>query len=216
MIDPTPLGLAASAIEQSLKTALQFDPGTRSKLYALADNVIAVSITDMDLCCVLRLHKDDLTVALMPDEHSTSVKPDLLIQGRIADLSRLASSETYSLAGSGVEVVGRVSLLEQLHNITQTLDIDWQDALNRYLPSALVGPIGIAAQKAAKNLRSTFGSLKQQFEEYSQHESGHVITRNEFLAFSEDVRATRQQVDRLSANFERISTKRTSKEQPLS
>lgn len=204
MIDPTPLGMIASAIEQAIKTSLKFDPGTRASVYALADNVIVISITDTQLCCVLRIHSDDISVAVMPEDHSGTLNSDLLIQGSAANLSSLASNKTYSLSGSGVEVIGRVSLLEQLHHISQHLDIDWQDALNQVLPSALVGPLGMAIQKSSKGLRSALTNISQQMNEYSQHESGYVVTKNEFRVFSEDVAALRQRSDRLIAKFEQL------------
>lgn len=206
-IDPTFYALISEAFEKSLNDALQYDPGTRAKLRELDGRSLAIVIDNMNLLFGVLFQNDSIQLSIQPELNDEDLAlNDVVLRGELSDLVTLISKK-HSLANSGVEVRGRVGLLESVQNIAKDIEIDWEDALYDKLGPILSQPLIMFLKQSYRYVKEVSANSKQIVSEYIEHESELGLHREEFKLFSEQVDSVRSHTDRLQARLRKLQAK---------
>jgi ubiquinone biosynthesis protein UbiJ len=205
-LDPAFSSLISEVFERSLNEALNYDPGTKAKLQELDNKSFAIAIENLDLLAYILIQDATLYLRLTPGINQTDFEQsDVSLRGNFADLIALLSQK-HSLANSGVEVRGRVGLLESIQNIGKDIEIDWQDALYEKLGPVLSQPLILFIQHGINYTKEVTSNNKNVIAEFLEHEAGLGLHKEELNIFTEQVDALRSQTDRLAARMQRLLT----------
>lgn len=196
--------LALQGIENALNQIIKLDGQAASKLARLHGRVIAIRLsgTGISLYCVPG-HDGQLQVL-----GTLENEPDAMIAGSPLDLMRASDKQQGSaqLFAGHVQISGDTELAHRFSNILAELSIDWEEQL-----SQLVGDI--SAHEIAKTLRSLqvegarLVTIKQQnLAEFLTEEARLLPHRHEFDAWQDDVEQTRDDVERLAARLNLLTT----------
>ncbi|ACE85155.1 ubiquinone biosynthesis accessory factor UbiJ [Cellvibrio japonicus] len=190
---------ALASAERLVNGALHYDPATRLGLQRLAGQVLAVEIT-----------LPAITLYLLPDSEGLRLmghwegEVDTRLQGSLPALVQIASADTHSLKDSGVEVMGRTSLLADWQALVRNLDIDWEELLTQLLGD-------IVGHQAAQVIRSQLhwvgeraSSGRRMASEFLTEELKTLPGKAELKDFYQQVDDLRLAVDRAAARVEQL------------
>ncbi len=199
-MDPSISAAITASIESVINTALKYDPASQQKIAEITD-VLAIESTAPTL--TIYCHGSSDGVRIM--SHCEAPTATQLTGTPLALISLLKKPTT--LAGSGVELVGSVGLLQRWQAILNDLDIDWEDAISNVLGD-------IAGPMAGKIISSGLNWSRQQnaeqarlLKEYITEELKVTPSKAEITGFSEAVGEIKMDAERLQARFSQLLAK---------
>ncbi len=199
-MDPSISAAITASIESVINTAFKYDPASQQKIAEITD-VLAIESTAPAL--TIYCHGTSDGVRIM--SHCEAPTATQLIGTPLALISLLKKPTT--LAGSGVELVGSVGLLQRWQAILNDLDIDWEDAISNVLGD-------IAGPMAGKIISSGLNWSRQQnaeqarlLKEYITEELKVTPSKAEITGFSEAVGEIKMDAERLQARFSQLLAK---------
>jgi len=202
-LDPTVMSALSWALESIVNEALNYDPGTRIELNNLVGQRISIVISDWSTVLNAEIFDDRVALSLRNDEDYDKEQSSTILTGTLEEYIALAQSDAHTLAGSGIDVQGKVGTLEALQTLIKNIDIDWQDALSQKLgPLAL--PLHALFKTANDFVRTQVSRNKEIAKEFLEHESGLNVHTEEFRIFQDSVSALRSSTDRLEAKLKRL------------
>jgi len=195
--DPVFTTALAQLLEGCVNQALKFDPGSRAQLQKLSGTVFAVHINQprYSLFC---LPSDDARLQIFSHWEGETTTA---LSGNLTNIIGLLSSDTHSLANSGVTVTGKVSLLGDYQTLMSQLDIDWEDALAGIIGELPAHQVAILFSAAGNWLRPRLQRWPEFWSEIISDELQAVPSRPEVEAFNNDVDELRAACDRLEARL---------------
>lgn len=192
-IDPTYVQAVIAAIENTINTALRYDPASQQKIAAISD-ILAIETTLPKLCLYLHGQENGIRV-LAYCEASVSTH----MTGSPLALLNLLKQPT-TLANSGVTLVGSTALLQQWQTILQSLDIDWEDAISQVLGD-IAGPL------SATGIRNTAQYIKEQSREHARLIAEYLPEEAKMIPSKPEVDTFLDHVDDLKLNVDRITAR---------
>ncbi|WP_331351763.1 ubiquinone biosynthesis accessory factor UbiJ [Cellvibrio sp. UBA7671] len=194
---------ALASAEKMLNAALRYDPATRIGLAQLEGKILAVQITAPALQFFIMPMDDELRLMGNWDGDV-----DTRITGSLLALAQLSQTEIHNLKGSGVTVMGDLSLLANLQRLVKNLDIDWEEMLSQFTGD-------IVGHQAAQLIRAKLGWAKDSAKN-AQRLTGEFLTeelkilpgKHELEDFYRQVDDLRLAVDRAAARVETIINKK--------
>lgn len=200
LFSDTIVALVAS-LETVINHALQYDPATRQQIAAIEDVLLLEILLPSELPnLTVYCSGFDGGVRLQLDyEHTVSAH---LKGSPIALIMLLTQPNT--LAKSGVELIGSVGLLRQWQQSLQTLDIDWEEAINRVVSDQYFGDV-IAPTVIQFLKRKLVWGREQHYEharllvEYLIEELHLIPSKPELQSFYRDVQELVQETERVAA-----------------
>ncbi|MDR7088980.1 ubiquinone biosynthesis accessory factor UbiJ [Cellvibrio fibrivorans] len=198
---------ALASAEKMLNAALRYDPATRIGLAQLEGKILAVQITAPALQFFIMPMDDELRLMGNWDGDV-----DTRITGSLLALAQLSQTEIHNLKGSGVTVMGDLSLLADLQRLVKNLDIDWEEMLSQFTGD-------IVGHQAAQLIRAKLGWAKDSAKN-AQRLTGEFLTeelkilpgKHELEDFYRQVDDLRLAVDRAAARVETIINRKNIKE----
>lgn len=199
----TPAWLTA-AVETALDRYLSLDPEVAARLAPLNGKVLEVELRGLDL-----------HFYLLPAGHRIQVQgqyegaPDASLRGAPLSLARLALSAQgrRTLFSGAVQLEGDTEVGQQLQDILNAVDIDWEEQLARLTGDALAHQAGNAARDAQRWANKAGESLSLDLADYLQEETRQVPARGEVERFVADVDTLRSDIERLAARVRRLQDK---------
>lgn len=197
---------ALAGLEKLINTALRYDPGTRIALGNLAEQVLAIHVTN-----------PELTVYFTPDDQGIHLlghwegEVHTQLRGSLPALMQLARSETTSFANSGVEVMGNTGLLVDLQRLLKNLDIDWEEALSEMFGDLAGHQSANMIRSGINYTRDRAGEAKRLLREFLTEELQALPSKNELEHFYADVDELRLRADRLEARVQQLLQSRREK-----
>jgi len=207
MASPTVTTAAFAALEKVINTALKFDPGTEQAIAQLQGNILALDITVPELTCYVLPQADGLRIQSYMDESSTSDSITTRLRGTLPALCALASTETTSLAQSGVEVSGSTAFLNKLQAIMRGLDLDWEEVLAQPLGDIVGHELARGVRAAAQWFGGRAKSGQRLFGEYLTEELRILPSHSELNEFYHQVDELRLEVDRFNLRVKQLVEK---------
>lgn len=193
------LTAALAGAEKLINKALEYDPGTRIGLQNLQGQVLAVHITTPNVQFFVTPDADGLRLMAQWEGDA-----DTRISGSLLALARIGSQEIHNLKDSGVEVMGKTSLLADLQQLLKNVDIDWEEILTQFLGD-------IVGHQAAQLIRGKLdwagarvNSGQRLMREFLTEELKAIPGKNELEDFYRQVDDLRLAVDRVAARAEKL------------
>jgi ubiquinone biosynthesis protein UbiJ len=200
----TPAWLTA-ALETALDRYLSLDHEVATRLACLNGKALEVELRGLDL-----------HFYLLPAGHRIQVQghyegtPDACLRGAPLSLARLALSEQgrRTLFSGAVQLEGDTELGEQLQDIINAVDIDWEEQLARLTGDVVAHQAGNAARGAQHWVGKARESLTLDLADYLHEETRQVPARGEVERFVAEVDTLRSDIERLAARVKRLQDKK--------
>jgi ubiquinone biosynthesis accessory factor UbiJ len=199
----TPAWLTA-VVETALARYLSLDPEVAARLAPLSGKVLEVELRGLDLHFYLIPAGNRIQV----QGHYEGV-PDASLRGAPLSLARLALSEQgrRALFSGAVQMEGDTELGQQLQDILNAVDIDWEEQLARLTGDVVAHQAGNATRNAQRWLGKAGESLTLDLADYLHEEGRQVPARGEVERFVADVDSLRSDIERLAARVKRLTDK---------
>lgn len=198
MIPTLALARAAALINH----ALDFDPASRAALAKLAGRTLAIECTFPALTLGASFdHSGALMLTPGPAQDA-----ETHLRGSAVALARLGmdSQGGVTLAGSGVEMAGSQSLLQEMRAVLGRLDIDWEAALAGLLGDIPAHLIAAAARAGRRWQRQAAARALSGGGEYLREEARAVLGRAEMAPWADQIVHLAEDTDRLTARTARL------------
>ncbi len=198
MIPTLALNRAAALVNH----ALDFDPASRARLSQLAGRTLAVQTTFPSLALGITFDHTGSVVLTpgLPEGAETRLRGSALALARL-----LADSQGgVTLAGSGVDMAGSQSLLQDMRAVLGTLDIDWEAALASLVGDLPAHLIAEAIRKGHRWQRQAASRALSGSGEYLREEARAVLGRAEMAPWAEQIAHLAEDSDRLLARIARL------------
>ncbi|MFQ5609289.1 MAG: SCP2 domain-containing protein [Woeseiaceae bacterium] len=169
----------------------------------LNNTVAAIRVRDSALAMFFVIDDDELTLTA-----PTDVEPDVIIEGSLLSLARLAAGGDENAIRAGeVQLVGDAAKAQAFRDLLAVARPDLEEELSGIVGDTAAHGIGQLARgfrRWALDARQTMGNNVR---EYLQEESGAVPQPDEAEAFANEVNELRDDVERLAARIERLRNK---------
>lgn len=210
MVDPVlKMGLLA-AIERQVNALLALDPVTIKKLSRWFGKVVAFQCTSPEWSCYVHVEQDSIRLAGFFDGNV-----DAIFMGSSVAFATLATRRSLPFSEvPGLSISGEESLVGDLQQIHQQMEIDWERPLCQtfgdiagHMMAQGLRFIGDHAMRGQKLVTDNLG-------EYLQEELRLIPSRVEVEGFAEDVELLVESMDRLEHQWqtaERIKDKSNAK-----
>jgi len=193
-----------AAAEQGLRQVLSLDSTALARLVSLQGKVIAIDCPSPPLSLYLLPGIDGLRLA-----SQWQAEADCTLKAPATRLLQLllSADKTAVLHAADVDLSGDSGVMLDLADILQSLELDWEYQLSRWL-----GPVG--GQLLGSNLRATaqwtnssLGQLRHNFADYLSEESRTLVGQREAEARFNELDQLKLALDRLDARIERLTSK---------
>lgn len=194
-----------AALERGLNPILAMDAVVGRRLARLQGKVIAIDCAAPRFTLFILPAYDGLHFAA---HHEAEV--DCTLKAPASRLAQLALSQnkTAILHSTDVTLEGDSAALIELSDILQSLELDWEYELSRWLgpmPAALLGQF---VRKGRGWTDQSHESLRQSLSDWLAEESRTLVGRREGDARFAEIDALRLTVDRLEARIDRLAQRR--------
>jgi ubiquinone biosynthesis protein UbiJ len=194
-----------AALERGLNPLLAMDAVASRRLAELQGKVIAIDCSLPRFKLYVLPAYDGLHFAA---HHEAEVDCTLVAPAsRLAQLA-LSSSKTAILHSSDVTLEGDSAALIELSDILQSLELDWEYELSRWLGPVATALLGQFIRKGHNWTEQSHDSLRQSLSDWLAEESRTLVGRREADARFTEIDALRLTVDRLEARIDRLAQRR--------
>lgn len=194
---------ATEVLEQTINAALQLDPEGSAALGRFTGKVIAIE-----------LQGSPLTLFCLPGTGSLllmtqfSGEPDTTLSGRPLALFKLVTGDSRRVLFEGeVKISGDVELGQQFKQVLDRLHIDWEEALSHFTGDIVAHKAGHLLREIDSWWQHTRERVSANGAEYLQQEMWVLPTRQEVEQFYQGVETLRDDVARLAARLELLTSK---------
>lgn len=134
---------------------------------------------------------------------------DAKISGSVAALTQLVLSKQQSQAlfKGDIKMSGDTSFVQELFEVMQKLDIDWEDHFSRVFGDIATHKFNTMARETRQWSANSLSALIDDTEEYLHEEARLLPTRSEVRAFSDSLDNMRMNVDRIAARLGKLEEK---------
>jgi ubiquinone biosynthesis protein UbiJ len=205
-MDPAFRTALAKSLEFALTQALDYDPGSRAALTALAGKTLALEITRPTFSLHVIFSEAGIRVSSYGDQ------ADCTLTGSLPAVFGLLWREHHTLAGSGVTVAGDPGLLQKLQSILGSVELDWEQAITDQLAiiagssnaSLLIHPLAQLLREGNFWLQRQAHKTPDWLRDYLTEELRLLPSPEELAVFYQDVDEARAQTERLEARVRKL------------
>jgi ubiquinone biosynthesis protein UbiJ len=194
-----------AALERGLNSLLAMDAVAGRRLACLQGKVIAIDCPTPNFKLFILPAYDGLHLAA---HHEAEV--DCTLKAPASRLAQLALSQnkTAILHSFDVTLEGDSAALIELSDILQSLELDWEYELSRWIGPVATALLGQFVRKGRGWTDQSHESLRQSLSDWLAEESRTLVGRREGDARFAEIDALRLTVDRLEARIDRLAQRR--------
>lgn len=184
-------------LQTAINQALSLDDTISTKLQPLQNKVLEIIISPLQVNFFMSFSAEGLSLLAesdIPADASIQSSPLGLIR-----LSLLPVSKVRSLFNDEIRISGDVALGQQVKQLFDTLDIDWEGHLARFTGDVIAYQVGSFVRQGLAFKRQVDQSLRHNMTEYLQEELRAFPPREEIDDFFNDVDDLALRVERLQA-----------------
>lgn len=188
-------------IEKALNQYLLLDSESNSRLELLNDKIVTMELLGINI--IFQLHVLDGAIYVRQKDF---IKPDTYITGTPFSLLRLALTrgDRKSFFSDDVSIVGNLEIGQQIIDLFDHLEIDWEEYASRWLGDVTSHQLGRFIQKLKSFNERTAVNMTEQVNEYIHEEAEWFPSREALQDFFSDVDTLRMDVDRIEARVARL------------
>ena len=197
--------LALIPLEKILNKLLQQDSLVRQELGRFSGKTLEIESRMPNLNIVLILQTDSIRLSALSSD-DTQIKSDAKISGKASDLLPLLLEKSASrpLANPALVISGDAQLVQDIYQIAQQLEIDWQDQLAFSVGDIATHQLDQFLKNATSWSHQARENAKYNIGEYLKEETHSVPNSTEVDSFYSDLDQLKLRIDRLAARKERI------------
>lgn len=187
------------ALQKAINKALSLDEHMPDKLQALDNKVIEMIIAPLDVKFFIQFKDKQIHLLDMYEEQADTIihsSPIGLIR-----LSLLPTSKARSLFHDKVRMSGDIELGQQVKQLFDDLDIDWEGHLAQFTGDVVAHQIGSLFRKGLAFKNQFSNTMRQNMSEYLQEELRVLPTRDELDDFFQEIDELSLSVERLQAHI---------------
>jgi len=195
------------ALQKAMNHALALDPATPEKIKRLDGKILELVVSPLDVHFFMRFNhtKLELLAELNPGTEADTVihsSPLGLIR-----LSLLPASKVRSLFNENIRMTGDTELGQQVKQLFDGVDIDWEGHLAHFTGDVVAHQLGRFARGGLRLKQKIKTSMQHNVGEYLHEEARVLPPREELQDFMNDVDALSLRVERLAAHInQRVTT----------
>lgn len=197
------LGPVLTAISHGLNALLRMDEESAAKLVKMQGKVMRVVFKEFRLQWFMLFTPHGV---ILQDEYEGPI--DVTISGHPVTLINLMAQSGTKLSGEGVQIEGDIHFAQQIQQLFAELECDWEESLSHWVGDVVAHQVGEFVREAKKEAVRIRQVFRENLTEYAQEEARLLPTRVELDEFYEAVDELRLDVERASARWERIKSKR--------
>lgn len=195
------LQAAIGVLEDAANRLLRLDPDSLRELGGISGRVIRLDLRGLGR-----------SLYLFPSEAGIYIRtehagvPDAILSARLAGLLNLAlGRQSWAFLSGELEISGDIELGQRFQKILWRFDIDWEEAVARWLGDPLAHQLGNFMRAVSSGLRASGEVVMRDLVEYLQHERRDLPSRHEVDAFLRAVDVLRADVDRMEQRIARLA-----------
>lgn len=178
---------------------LQLDPSSLERLAGLSGEVIKVELENTAVCFYLLPDQEGVRI-----EPEFSKEPDLIVRGSFSQLLVFFQHGRINTEEGGLSFHGDSELGVQLGTFFAQLDLDWEEALSRFIGDTPARKAGNGARCLAGWAAQASESVERNISEYLQEELRSLPAPPEVALFSDAVGQLEQRVTLLCQRLGRV------------
>jgi ubiquinone biosynthesis protein UbiJ len=191
-------------LQTILNSYLALDPESKQRLKQLADHVVTLELKGINLTFQLVFTNNKVVI-----KSDNFMQADTIIKGTPLSLLRmtLTSGDRKKFFADDISIEGNLDLGQQVIDLFDNLDIDWEEYLSRLtgdVPAHQINRVLRNIKKFTTRLRDT---MTQNINEYTHEEINLFPPREALQDFFYDVDALRMDTDRLEARMTLLTKK---------
>lgn len=189
-------------LQKAINAALSLDEHMPEKLQAIDNKVLKIIITPLHVHFFIRFSNQEI---LLLEDYDAS--PDTIINSSpigLIRLSLLPTSKARSLFNDKVHMSGDIELGQQVKQLFDQLDIDWEGHLAQFTGDVVAHQIGSLVRKGIHFKNQLTESMRLNISEYLQEELSLVPSKNELDDFFNDIDELSLDVERLNAQINQL------------
>ncbi len=206
----SPGSLALIPLEKILNKLLQQDSLVQQKLARFSGKTLEIESTLPSLNLVLILQRDSIRLSTLSSD-AAQINCDAKISGKASDLLPLLMEKSTSrpLANPALVISGDAQLVQDIYQIAQQLEIDWQDQLAFLVGDIATHQFDQFLKNATAWSRQARENAKYNISEYLKEEARSVPNVTEVDSFFSDLDQLKLRIDRLAARKEGVQKRLT-------
>jgi ubiquinone biosynthesis accessory factor UbiJ len=197
--------LALSGLETAINNVLQYDQETLQRLKKLEGSCIKMEITDWPI-----------ELFILPDDHGMQLlatyqeEPTTILKGKLFAMFNigLQGGDNKALFKHKIAILGDEDVGMAIREILQNIDIDWEEYLSRFTGDTLAHYIASGIGEIKQFTQRSSQVLGQNITDYVQQEAQFFPSQTEAQVFYHRVSELRNDVERLEAWINKMTTKK--------
>jgi ubiquinone biosynthesis protein UbiJ len=198
--------VATATFELIINKALALNNNKSVSFAAVAQKTLTLELAELPftLCFTVNTSASKTLIIV----RSGTEFSDCTINTSINTLNKLKAhkSLTQLIKQDELDITGDIKIAQQFANIAQSLEIDWQTELAKYLGDVPTYKLLQFGNKITKSLIGKGKQLDADISEYLVHEKRLVVTNSQINAFNQKTKAVASKVDSLSARIDKLVT----------
>ena|SRR3990167_7863716 len=190
------------ALQQALNHGLSLDETRSDKIRQLHGKVLEIIINPLKVSFYITF--DNAKLVLL-DEYAGKI--DTHIESSpigLIRLSLLPASKVRSLFNDKIKISGDIALGQELKQLFDELDIDWEGHLAHFTGDVVANQIGNIFKEGQLFKNKLTSSIKRNLTEYLQEEAKEFPSREEIRDFFNDIDDLSMRTERASAHINKI------------
>ena len=187
-----------NVLEKAINNYLQLDPHSLQRLTALSGKVVVFDVADLNLRLAVKINEQGVHLS---NDYSDEV--DATLKGSPLSLFKMGITGADSAFGSDVEIEGDLQLGQELKDIFDTLEIDWEEHLSHFVGDVIAHQMGNFARGLKSWGKASTNNFQNDVTEYIHEEAKWLPGREEMEDFFNEVDKLRGDVDRFKARAEK-------------
>lgn len=195
-----PQQLLCSALEVLINKALTLSLNGTDALNKLEQKTLTIQLSEIGFPLSFTVNANEIFV-------STLTEPtDCCIDTSIKTLLQLQKEQqlTELIKQNKLDISGDIKVAKQFALVAETLDIDWQSELAKYIGDIATYKLAQAGKFISKKLGFASRQIQADASEWLVHEKRLVVTTSEVTSFNLHVTDISSQVEALAVKIEQL------------
>ncbi|MDR3478186.1 MAG: SCP2 sterol-binding domain-containing protein [Gammaproteobacteria bacterium] len=194
------------AIQKALNAYIALDPESATRIQRMQGKVVTVELLKIDITFHLIFTDTAIQFKLASAHPPETIQSDTIIKGTPLRLLQLALSKNsrQQFFSDDVSIRGNLDLGQQVIELFDHLDIDWEEFLSKWVGDVAAHHLGRFGQRIKSWTQQTRETLLQDVNEYVHEEVDFFPAREALLDYFHDVDELRMDTDRVEAKIAQL------------
>jgi len=193
----------ALILEKIINKALSLNISNNTNLTSIDNKRLTVILDELTFPLSFTVYQQQILVTSLAEQSDCSVITSLKTLKALKKDQQL----TELIKQDKLDINGDIKIAQQFSNIAQTLEIDWQSELAKYIGDFATYKLGRIAQSLTKKFTFLKEQVQADSSEYIVHEQKLVVTKNQLDNFYQQVEQINNQTDALMQRLNALTKK---------